>query len=82
MSLAVVNYALCPAVTVEDIVRQMLRKVRVEEAGDTDLLPSELLERNAYEEMTARLIADGLETLRRPDRPSTLARSPLHATCR
>ena len=46
---------------IEVIVRQMLRKVRVEEAGDTELLPSELLDRNAYEEMNARLIAEGGE---------------------
>ena len=46
---------------IEVIVRQMLRKVRVEEAGDTELLPSELLERHAYEDMNARLIAEGGE---------------------
>ncbi len=36
---------------IEVIVRQMLRKVRVEEPGDTDLLPSELLDRHAYEDL-------------------------------
>ena len=46
---------------IEVIVRQMLRKVRVEEAGDTELLPSELLDRNAYEELNARRIAEGGE---------------------
>jgi len=46
---------------IEVIVRQMLRKVRVEEAGDTDLLPSELLDRHAYEDMNARLVAEGGE---------------------
>ena len=46
---------------IEVIVRQMIRKVRVEEAGDTDLLPTELLDRHAYEDMNARLIAEGGE---------------------
>jgi DNA-directed RNA polymerase subunit beta' len=46
---------------IEVIVRQMLRKVRVEEAGDTELLPTELLDRHAYEDMNARLIAEGGE---------------------
>jgi len=46
---------------IEVIVRQMLRKVRVEEAGDTDLLPSELLDRHAYEDLNAKLVAEGGE---------------------
>ena len=46
---------------IEVIVRQMLRKVRVEEAGDTELLPSELLDRHAYEDLNARKIAEGGE---------------------
>jgi len=46
---------------IEVIVRQMLRKVRVEEAGDTDLLPSELLDRHSYEDLNARLVAEGGE---------------------
>ena len=46
---------------IEVIVRQMLRKVRVEEHGDTDLLPSELLDRYAFEDINARKIAEGGE---------------------
>ncbi|MBM4415495.1 MAG: DNA-directed RNA polymerase subunit beta' [Chloroflexi bacterium] len=46
---------------IEVIVRQMLRKVRVEEHGDTDLLPSELLDRYAFEGINARKIAEGGE---------------------
>jgi DNA-directed RNA polymerase subunit beta' len=46
---------------IEVIVRQMLRKVRVEAAGDTDLLPSELLDRQSFEDINARVIAEGGE---------------------
>ena len=35
---------------IEVIVRQMLRKVRIENAGDTDLLPDELVDRVTFEE--------------------------------
>ncbi|NIR58193.1 MAG: hypothetical protein GWO02_01030, partial [Gammaproteobacteria bacterium] len=44
---------------IEVIVRQMMRKVRIEDAGDSDLLPSELVDRWTFEEMNARLIAEG-----------------------
>ena len=44
---------------IEVIVRQMMRKVRVEEAGDGDLLPSELVDRWTFEELNERLIAEG-----------------------
>jgi len=46
---------------IEVIVRQMLRKVRVEDAGDTALLPQELVDRAAFEEINARAIAEGGE---------------------
>jgi DNA-directed RNA polymerase subunit beta' len=35
---------------IEVIVRQMLKKVRIEEPGDTELLPGELVDRTAYED--------------------------------
>ena len=46
---------------IEVIVRQMLRKVRVEDSGDTDMLPTELIDRHAFEDMTAGKIAEGGE---------------------
>jgi len=46
---------------IEIIVRQMLRKVRVEEPGDTELLPMELFDRFEFEEINARTIAMGGE---------------------
>jgi DNA-directed RNA polymerase subunit beta' len=39
----------------------MLRKVKVETAGDTDLLPGELVDRFAYEDINARVLAEGGE---------------------
>ena len=44
---------------IEVIVRQMMRKLRVEEPGDTDLLPDELLERHEYEAIRNVLEAEG-----------------------
>ncbi|HEX9036034.1 MAG TPA: DNA-directed RNA polymerase subunit beta' [Ktedonobacterales bacterium] len=46
---------------IEVIVRQMLRRVRVEEPGDTDLLPNDLVDRFQYEETNARALAEGGE---------------------
>jgi len=46
---------------VEAIVRQMLRKVQVDMPGDTKLLPSELVDRYAYEEENSRILAEGGE---------------------
>jgi DNA-directed RNA polymerase subunit beta' len=46
---------------IEVIVRQMLRKVRVDTSGDTPLLPGELIDRFAYEELNARVLAEGGE---------------------
>jgi len=40
---------------IELIVRQMLKKVRVESAGDTDLLPGQLVDRVALERENARV---------------------------
>ena len=46
---------------VEIIVRQMLRKVSVDGAGDTELLPSELIDRFEFEEVNNRVLAEGGE---------------------
>src|SRR5438046_199638 len=39
----------------------MLRKVRIDTPGDTDLLPGELVDRFSYEETNARVLAEGGE---------------------
>ncbi|TDT46023.1 DNA-directed RNA polymerase subunit beta' [Fonticella tunisiensis] len=44
----------------EIIIKQMLRKVKIEEAGDTDLLPGSLVDVFEYEEENARAEAQGL----------------------
>ncbi|MCL6650039.1 MAG: DNA-directed RNA polymerase subunit beta', partial [Chloroflexi bacterium] len=46
---------------IEVIVRQMLRKVRVDSPGDTELLPGELVDRARYEEINAAVLAEGGE---------------------
>ena len=46
---------------IEIIVRQMLRKVSVDNAGDTELLPSELIDRFEFEETNNRILAEGGE---------------------
>jgi DNA-directed RNA polymerase subunit beta' len=46
---------------IEVIVRQMMRKVRVDSAGDTDLLPGEIVSQWEYEEGNARALAEGGE---------------------
>ena len=46
---------------VEIIIRQMLRRVRVDSPGDTELLPGELLERSTYEEFNEQVLAQGGE---------------------
>jgi DNA-directed RNA polymerase subunit beta' len=46
---------------IEVIVRQMLRKVRIETPGDTDLLPGELVDRFNYEDINAKVLAEGGE---------------------
>src|SRR6202030_659732 len=42
---------------IEVIVRQMLRKVRIDQPGDTDLLPTELIDRLDFEEVNNRVLA-------------------------
>ncbi len=46
---------------IEVIVRQMLKKVRIENNGDTDFLPGALVDELEYEDMTEQLYADGKE---------------------
>jgi len=46
---------------IEVIVRQMLRRVRVDAPGDTDLLPGELIDRFTYEDINAKVLAEGGE---------------------
>ena len=44
---------------IETIIRQMLRKVRVDHPGDTDLLPGEPVDRFAFEEINKKILAEG-----------------------
>ena len=44
---------------VETIVRQMLRRVRVEFSGDTDLLVGDLVDRLDFENINAKMEAEG-----------------------
>ena len=46
---------------IEIIVRQMLRKVRIDQPGDSELLPTELIDRLAFEEVNNRVLAEGGE---------------------
>ncbi len=46
---------------IEVIVRQMLKKVRIENNGDTEFLPGTLVDVLDYEDMNEKLIAEGRE---------------------
>lgn len=46
---------------IEIIIRQMLSRVRVESSGDTELLPDELVNRFSYEDINAKILAEGGE---------------------
>ena len=46
---------------IEVIISQMLRKVRIDGPGDTDLLPGELIDRQNYEDINAGILAEGGE---------------------
>jgi DNA-directed RNA polymerase subunit beta' len=46
---------------IEVIVRQMLRRVKVDEPGDTEMLPDELVDRFVYQDANARVLAEGGE---------------------
>ena len=44
---------------IETIIRQMLRRVQVNEAGDTEFLPGDPMDRRAFEEKNGEIIAEG-----------------------
>ena len=44
---------------IEVVIRQMLRKVKIEESGDTDLLPGSLVDIFEFEEENAKVTAQG-----------------------
>ena len=46
---------------IEVIVRQMLKKVRVDLPGDTDMLPDEMVDRMTYEDANAKALSEGGE---------------------
>ncbi len=46
---------------VEVMVRQMLRKVKVIESGDTDVLPGSLLDVNQFKEANNKILMEGKE---------------------
>jgi DNA-directed RNA polymerase subunit beta' len=46
---------------IEVIVRQMLRRVKIDDPGDTELLPSDLVDRFVYADTNARVLAEGGE---------------------
>jgi DNA-directed RNA polymerase subunit beta' len=46
---------------IETIVRQMLSKVRTDSSGDTELIPGELVNRFQYEDINAKVLAEGGE---------------------
>ena len=46
---------------IEVIVRQMLRKVRIEKSGDTDFLPGSLVDHLDFEDINEELIKEGKE---------------------
>jgi len=44
---------------IEVIIRQMLRRVKVDEPGDTEMLPDDLVDRFVYADANARVLAEG-----------------------
>ncbi len=58
---------------VELIIRQMLKKVKIEDPGNTDLLPGEMISIGKYEEENARVLSEG-------GRPATAKRVLLGIT--
>ncbi|MFC2014081.1 DNA-directed RNA polymerase subunit beta', partial [Chloroflexota bacterium] len=46
---------------IEVISHQILAKVRVDSSGDTDMVPGELIDRFQYEDITAKILAEGGE---------------------
>ena len=52
---------------IEVIVRQMLKRQRIEDAGDTDLLPGSLVDRLVIEDMNEALIREGKKPIEAVD---------------
>jgi DNA-directed RNA polymerase subunit beta' len=46
---------------IEVIVRQMLRRVKVDDSGDTEMLPNDLVDRFLYADANAHVLAEGGE---------------------
>jgi DNA-directed RNA polymerase subunit beta' len=46
---------------IEVIVRQMMRRVRIREVGDTDFVPEEQVDKNRFEEINAGFLAKGMK---------------------
>ncbi|MDL1957433.1 MAG: DNA-directed RNA polymerase subunit beta' [Candidatus Desulfofervidus auxilii] len=46
---------------IEIIIRQMMKKVKIVDAGDTDFVVGELVEKNVFEEENQKIIAKGLK---------------------
>ena len=46
---------------IETIIRQILKWVRVETIGDTDMLPNQLVDRSRFQEFNAKVMAEGGE---------------------
>ena len=46
---------------IEVVISQMLRKVRIDAPGDTEQLPGELVDRHHYEDINAKVLAEGGE---------------------
>ena len=46
---------------IEVILRQMLRKIRIENAGDTGLLPGELIDKFDFDELNAKMLEENKE---------------------
>ena len=46
---------------IEVIIHQMLSKVRIDSSGDTELVPGELVDRFRYEDINAKVLAEGGE---------------------
>ena len=47
---------------IEVIVRQMMRKIRIEDSGDTDMLPNAVVEKSEFEKKNAEIFAKAEET--------------------
>jgi DNA-directed RNA polymerase subunit beta' len=62
---------------VEVIIRQMLRRVRVERPGDTELLPDQTIDRFEFDDTNQRVLAQGGEPARATARLMGITRASL-----